>query len=175
MLGYFSGWVDLLGQRAIEIWLGLPQLFILMILMNVFRPSVWVLFFGMLLFGWLPLVGMARVHLYRLRQMPFVLIAKNLGIAPHKIIIRHFLPSLIKLSLAQFPFILAGNIIVVTALDFLGFGLPMGSASLGEILHQGSRHLDAPHLALVGFGVLMVLLLVLIILGESCRRALDVE
>ena len=175
VLGYFSGWVDLLGQRAIEIWLGLPQLFILMILMSVFRPSVWVLFFGMLLFGWLPLVGMARVHLYRLRQMPFVLIAKNLGIAPHKIIIRHFLPSLIKLSLAQFPFILAGNIIVVTALDFLGFGLPMGSASLGEILHQGSRHLDAPHLALVGFGVLMVLLLVLIILGESCRRALDVE
>lgn len=174
VLGYFGGWVDLLGQRVIEIWLGLPQLFILMILMSVFRPSVLVIFVGMLLFVWLPLVSVARVHVYRLRQAPFVLTAKNLGVSPHRIIIRHFLPSLIRLSLAQFPFILAGNIVILTALDFLGFGLPMESASLGELLYQGSRHLDAPHLAMAGVGVLMVILTVLIIIGESFRQALDV-
>lgn len=172
-LGYFGGWVDLLGQRFIEIWLGLPQLFVLMILMSVFKPSVWVLFVGMALFGWLPLVSVARVHMYRMRQAPFVLTAKNLGLAPHVIIIRHLLPSLMKVSLAQFPFILAGNITILTALDFLGFGLPSDSATLGELLYQGARHLDAPHLALAGFGVLMVVLVVLIVIGEGCRRALD--
>lgn len=174
VLGYFGGWVDLLGQRVIEIWLGLPQLFILMILMSVFRPSVLVVFVGMLLFVWLPLVSVARVHVYRLRQAPFVLTAKNLGVSPHRIIIRHFLPSLIRLSLAQFPFILVGNIVILTALDFLGFGLPMESASLGELLYQGSRHLDAPHLAMAGVSVLMVILMALIIIGESFRQALDV-
>lgn len=174
VMGYFGGWVDLVGQRLVEIWLGLPQLFILMILMSVFVPSVWVLFFGMSLFGWLPLMSVTRIHSYRLRQAPFVLMAKNLGVPPHRIIIRHFLPSLLKLSLAQFPFILAGNITVLTALDFLGFGLPMALASLGELLHQGSRHLDTPHLAMVGVGVLMVVLVVLIVIGEHCRKALDV-
>lgn len=174
MLGYFGGWADLLGQRFIEIWLGLPQLFVLMIISSVFEPSLWVLFVVMLLFGWLPLVAVSRVHIYRLRQSAFVLTAKNLGVPAYLLMYRHFLPSLLRLSLAQLPFILAGNITVLTALNFLGFGLPMTVASLGELLHQATRYLDAPHLMMASVGVLTVVLVLLIVIGEGCRRALQV-
>lgn len=175
VLGYFGGWADLLGQRFIEIWLALPQLFILMIVSRVFEPSLWALFVMMSLFGWLPLVAVSRVHVYRLRQSAFVLTAKNLGVPAYLLIYRHFLPSLFRLSLAQLPFILAGNITVLTALNFLGFGLPMTVASLGELLHQATRHLDAPHLMMASVGVLTVVLVLLIVIGEGCRRALQVS
>ncbi|MDO4896663.1 MAG: ABC transporter permease subunit [Moraxella sp.] len=173
-MGYFGGWVDLLGQRVVEIWLGLPQLFILMMFASVFESSLQMVFVAMLLFGWLPLVALSRVHIYRLRGASFVMTAKNLGVPAHRLIYRHFLPSLLRLNLAQFPFILAGNITVLTALDFLGVGLPMNVASLGELLHQAVRHLDAPHLMMASVGVLGVILVVLMVIGEACRKALQV-
>lgn len=172
LMGYFGGLVDLLGHRLIEIWLGLPQLFILMILARVFEPSALVLFVIMLLFAWLPLVSVTRVHFLRLRHSPYVLVAKNLGVSSWLIIWRHILPSVLVLSLAQLPFVLAANIVSLTALDFLGLGLPLGSASLGELLLQGKNHLDVPHLLLSGFGVLFVLLVLLIFIGEGFRQSL---
>lgn len=175
VMGYFGSWVDLLGQRAIEVWLGLPQLFVLLILSSVFEPSVVVLFAIMLLFAWLPWVSMTRVHFLRIRQSGFVLTAKNLGVPTYQIIWRHMLPSMMPLLLAQMPFVLASNIISLTALDFLGLGLPVGSPSLGELLLQGKNHLDAPHLILTGFVVLGVVLMLLIFIGEGCRQALDMD
>ena len=172
LMGYFGDLVDLLGQRWLEIWLGLPQLFILMILARVFEPSAWVLFTIMLVFAWLPLVSVTRVHCWRMRERAFVLVAKNLGVSNLKIMFVHILPSVFVLSLAQLPFVLAANITALTALDFLGLGLPVGSASLGELLLQGKNHLDSPHLLLSGFGVLCILLVLLIMMGEGCRQLL---
>lgn len=175
VMGYFGGWVDLLGQRFIEIWFGLPQLFILMILSSVFESSAVVLFGLMLLFSWLTLVPVVRTHFLKMRTQNFILIAKNMGVPSRIIIVRHLLSSAMVLSLAQMPFALAGNITVLTALDFLGVGLPVGSASLGELLLQGKNHLDTPHLALTGFLVLSFVLVLLIFIGEGCREALSVE
>lgn len=172
LMGYFASWVDLLGQRLIEVWLGLPQLFVLLILSQAFEPSALVLFAVMLLFAWLPWVALSRVHFLRLRHSGFVLSAKNLGVPSHVIIYRHIVPSILPLLFAQMPFVLSANIISLTALDFLGLGLPVGSASLGELLLQGKNHLDAPHLILTGFAVLAVLLVLLIFVGEGCRQAL---
>lgn len=175
VLGYFGGLVDLFGQRLIEIWFGLPQLFILMIIFGVFDVSLWLLFVVMLLFGWLPLVALARLQTYRLAHAGFVLSAKNLGVPAYLVIYRHFLPSLLRLSMAQFPFILASNITVLTALDFLGVGLSNKTASLGALLYDASRHLDRPHLMVASVGSLSVILVALIILGERTRRALVVR
>lgn len=175
LMGYFGAWVDLLGQRVLEVWLGLPQLFVLLILSGVFEPSALVLFVVMLLFAWLPWVSVVRLHFFRLRQSAFVLSAKNLGVSNCRIMCRHILPSMLPLLLAQAPFVLAANIISLTAVDFLGLGLPVGAASLGELLLQGKNHLDAPHLILTGFTVLGVVLTLLIFIGEGCRQALAAD
>lgn len=175
VMGYFGGVVDLLGQRFMEIWLGLPQLFMLMILVSLFEPSVWVLFVLMALFGWTALVSVTRVQFLQLRSMPFVITAKNLGVPSHIIISRHILPFVMASVLANLPFLMIANISALTALDFLGFGLPVGSASLGELLLQGKNHLDAPHLLLASFLTLSVLLTLFVFIAEGVKEAMDVK
>lgn len=175
ILGYFGGLIDLLGQRFLEIWISLPQLFILMILSSMFEPSAILLFFIMLLFSWLPLVAVMRVYFFKTRTKGFVLTAKNLGVPTYKIIFRHLLPKGLILTLAQLPFMIAMNMTALTTLDFLGFGLPFGQASLGELLYQAKNHLQAPHLAIVSVFVLGFLLTLLIFVGEGMMRALEVK
>lgn len=171
--GYYGGWVDLLGQRVMEVWGGLPQLFMIIILVSLFSPSVFVLFAMMLLFGWMGLVGLVRAEFLRARNFDYVRAARNLGVSDVAIMWRHILPNALSSSLSQLPFILTANIIALTSLDFLGYGLPPGSPSLGELMLQGKNNLDAPWLALSGFFSLTLVLSLLIFIGEALRDAFD--
>ncbi len=173
LMGYFAGLTDLLGQRLLELWVGLPQLFLLMIVASVFAPSVWVLFMLMLIFSWMMLVPQVRVQILALRRMPYVRAAQSLGVHPLQIIARHIIAQVVMVALAQLPFMMVAHISALATLDFLGLGLPVGSASLGELLLQAKNHLDAPHLALTGFTALALLLSLLIIIGEGLRDALS--
>ncbi|MEG0344214.1 MAG: ABC transporter permease [Acinetobacter sp.] len=171
--GYYGGWVDLIGQRIIEVWGGLPTLFIVMIFVSMFKPNVYWLFLIMLLFGWISLVGIVRAEFLRARHLDYVKAARGLGVNDWKIMFRHILPNVISSSLSQFPFILTANITALTALDFLGYGLPPDTASLGELLLQGKNNLNAPWLALSGFFSLALVLSLLIYIGEATRDAFD--
>ena len=171
--GYYGGWIDLIGQRLLEVWNGLPMLFIVMILVSMLSPNVYWLFFIMLLFGWTELVGLVRAEFLRARQLDYVRAAKALGMTDYHIIFRHILPNAMSSSLSQIPFILTANIIALTALDFLGYGLASDSASLGELLLQGKNNLDAPWLVLSGFFSLALVLSLLIYIGEAARDAFD--
>lgn len=171
--GYFGGWIDLAGQRAIEIWSGLPQLYILIILAGMIAPSFWLLLGILLLFSWMALVGVVRAEFLRARNFDYVRAAKALGATDATIIIRHVLPNAMVATLTFLPFILSGAITVLTSLDFLGFGLPAGSPSLGELLNQGKVNLHAPWLGLTAFFVLAVMLSLLVFVGEAVRDAFD--
>ena len=171
--GYYGGWVDLLGQRLVEVWNGLPMLFMVMILVSMFTPNVYWLFFIMLFFSWTVLVGIVRAEFLKARQLDYVRAAQALGVTDRAIIFKHILPNAISSSLSQLPFILTTNIIALTALDFLGYGLPPDAASLGELLLQGKNNLDAPWLALSGFFSLAFVLSLLIYIGEAARDAFD--
>ncbi|WP_089604464.1 ABC transporter permease [Acinetobacter piscicola] len=171
--GYYGGWVDLIGQRIIEVWGGLPTLFIVMIFVSIFKPNVYWLFLIMLLFGWISLVGIVRAEFLRARHLDYVKAARGLGVNDWKIMFQHILPNVISSSLSQFPFILTANITALTALDFLGYGLPPDTASLGELLLQGKNNLNAPWLALSGFFSLALVLSLLIYIGEATRDAFD--
>lgn len=171
--GYYGGWVDLLGQRLVEVWNGLPMLFMVMILVSMFTPNVYWLFFIMLFFSWTVLVGIVRAEFLKARQLDYVRAAQALGVNDRTIIFKHILPNAISSSLSQLPFILTTNIIALTALDFLGYGLPPDAASLGELLLQGKNNLDAPWLALSGFFSLAFVLSLLIYIGEAARDAFD--
>ncbi|WP_199507958.1 MULTISPECIES: ABC transporter permease [unclassified Psychrobacter] len=171
--GYYGGWVDLIGQRFMEVWGGLPQLFMIIILVSLFSPSVTLLFLMMLLFGWMGLVGLVRAEFLRARNFDYVRAARNLGVSDFQIMRRHILPNALASSLSQLPFILTANITALTALDFLGYGLPPGSPSLGELMVQGKDNLEAPWLALSGFMSLTVVLSLLIFIGEALRDAFD--
>ena len=171
--GYYGGWVDLIGQRILEVWGGLPQLFLVIILVSLFSPSLWVLFGLMLLFGWMDLVGLVRAEFLRARNFDYVRAARALGSGDRVIMFRHILPNALSSSLSRLPFILTANITALTALDFLGYGLPPGSPSLGELMTQGKNNLDAPWLALSGFFTLSILLSLLIFIGEAARDAFD--
>lgn len=171
--GYYGGWVDLIGQRVLEVWGGLPMLFMVMILVSMFTPSVYWLFVIMLLFGWTALVGLVRAEFLRARNFDYVRAARALGVADRIIIFRHILPNAISSSLSQLPFMLTANITALTALDFLGYGLPPDAASLGELLLQGKNNLNAPWLALSGFFTLALVLSLLIYVGEATRDAFD--
>ncbi|MFG0635615.1 ABC transporter permease [Acinetobacter soli] len=171
--GYYGGWVDLIGQRVLEVWGGLPMLFMVMILVSMFTPSVYWLFVIMLLFGWTALVGLVRAEFLRARNFDYVRAAHALGVADRTIIFRHILPNAISSSLSQLPFMLTANITALTALDFLGYGLPPDAASLGELLLQGKNNLNAPWLALSGFFTLALVLSLLIYVGEATRDAFD--
>ena len=171
--GYYGGWIDLLGQRVLEVWGGLPMLFMVMILVSMFTPNVYWLFLIMLLFGWPALVGLVRAEFLRARNFDYVRAARALGLKDHAIIFRHILPNAMSSSLSQLPFMLTANITALTALDFLGYGLPPDAASLGEILLQGKNNLNAPWLALSGFFSLALVLSLLIYIGEATRDAFD--
>jgi microcin C transport system permease protein len=171
--GYFGGWTDLLFQRFIEVWSGLPVLYLLIILASIVQPSFWWLLGLMLLFSWMSLVGVVRAEFLRARNLDYVRAARALGVRNTVIMARHLLPNAMVATLTFLPFILNGAITTLTSLDFLGFGLPPGSPSLGEILAQGKANLQAPWLGLTGFVVLAVMLTLLIFIGESVRDAFD--
>lgn len=171
--GYYGGWVDLIGQRILEVWGGLPTLFMVMILVSMFTPSVYWLFLIMLLFGWPALVGLVRAEFLKARNLDYVRAARSLGVNDSKIMFRHILPNAMSSTLSQLPFMLTANITALTALDFLGYGLPPDAASLGELLLQGKNNLNAPWLALSGFFSLAIVLSLLIYIGEATRDAFD--
>ena len=171
--GFFGGWIDLFLQRIIEIWSGLPTLFMLIILASIVEPNFWWLLLLMLLFSWMTLVGVVRAEFLRTRNFDFVRAARALGVGNTKIIIRHVLPNAMVSTLTFMPFILTGSVTVLTSLDFLGFGLPPGSPSLGELLNQGKRNLHAPWLGITSFSVLAVTLSLLVFVGEGVRDAFD--
>ena len=171
--GYFGGLVDLFGQRMVEIWAGLPVLLLLIILASIVEPSVFWLLGILTLFSWMPLVGVVRAEGLRTRNFEYVRAARALGVADLELLRRHVLPNAMVATLTFVPFILSGAVTTLTALDFLGFGLPAGSPSLGELLAQGKANLHAPWLGLTGFVTLGVMLTLLIFIGEGVRDALD--
>ena len=171
--GYFGGWTDLLFQRFIEVWSGLPTLYILIILASFVEPSFWWLLGIMLVFSWMSLVGVVRAEFLRARNFDYVRAARALGLSDVMIMYRHVLPNAMVASLTFLPFILSGSITTLTALDFLGFGLPPGSPSLGEMLQQGKANLQAPWLGITAFIMLSVMLTLLIFIFEAVRDAFD--
>lgn len=171
--GFYGGWLDLIMQRFIEIWGGLPQLYILIILASVVEPNFWWLLGLLLLFSWTGLVGLVRAETLRARNLDFVRAARALGVSNSKIMVRHVLPNAMVATITFLPFILAGSVTTLTALDFIGFGLPPGSASLGEMLQQGKNNLQAPWLGFTGFLSIAVLLTLLVFAGEAVRDAFD--
>jgi len=171
--GYFGGRVDILGQRFIEIWSGLPVLFLLIILSSFVEPNFWWLLLIMLLFSWMGLVGVVRAEFLRGRNLEYVRAARALGLSHSRIMFRHILPNAMVATMTFMPFILSGSITTLTALDFLGFGLPPGSPSLGELLAQGKANLHAPWLGIAGFAVIALQLSLLVFIGEGVRDAFD--
>lgn len=171
--GYLGGWVDLIGQRFMEIWSGLPMLYLLIIMASIVEPNFWWLLGLMLLFSWMSLVGVVRAEVLRARNLDYVRAAKALGVGRWVILMRHVLPNAMVATLTFLPFILNSSITTLTSLDFLGFGLPPGSASLGELLAQGKQNMQAPWLGMSAFLVLAIMLSLLIFIGEAVRDAFD--
>jgi len=173
MQGFYGGWIDLFGQRFIEIWAGMPTLYLLIILASVVEPNFWWLLILLLAFGWMGFVGVVRAEFLRARNLDFVKAAKALGVSDFKIIYKHVLPNAIVATITFMPFTLAGSVTALTTLDFLGFGLPPGSPSLGELLNQGKANLQAPWLGISGFITISVMLTLLVFIGEAVRDAYD--
>jgi microcin C transport system permease protein len=171
--GYFGGWTDLLLQRFIEIWQGMPVLYLLIILASMVEPTIWWLLGLMLLFSWMALVDLVRAEFLRARNFDYVRAARALGVPEMTIMVRHVLPNALVSVFTFVPFILSGAITTLTSLDFLGFGLPAGSPSLGELLAQGKNNPQSPWLGLTGFLTLAIMLSLLIFIGEAVRDAFN--
>jgi microcin C transport system permease protein len=171
--GYFGGRVDLVFQRVIEIWSSLPQLYLLIIISSFLTPGFFILLGILLLFSWVSLVHVVRAEFLRARNFEYVNAARALGLSDAKIILRHLLPNATVATLTFLPFILNSSITTLTSLDFLGFGLPPGSPSLGELLLQGKSNLQAPWLGLTGFAIIALMLSLLVFIGEAVRDAFD--
>jgi len=171
--GYFGGWVDLGLQRFIEIWTSVPSLYLLIIMAAIIEPGFWILLGILLLFSWVALVGVVRAEFLRARNFEYVEAARALGIGDMTIMFRHLLPNAMVATLTFMPFILNASITTLTSLDFLGFGMPPGSPSLGELLAQGKANLQAPWLGLSGFFTIALMLSLLIFIGEAVRDAFD--
>jgi microcin C transport system permease protein len=171
--GFYGGKIDLLGQRFIEIWSGLPVLYLLIILSSIVQPNFWWLLGIMLLFSWMGLVDVVRAEFLRARNFEYVKAARALGLDNRKIMFRHILPNAMVATLTFLPFILTGAITGLTSLDFLGFGLPSGSPSLGELIAQGKANLHAPWLGISAFVSLSLMLTLLVFVGEAVRDAFD--
>ena len=163
----------MIGQRIVEIWAGLPILLVLIILASIIEPSVYWLLGILVMISWMSLVGVVRAEFLRARNFDYVRAARSLGVSNGTIIVRHVLPNAMVATLTFLPFILSGAVTTLTALDFLGFGLPAGSPSLGELMAQGKANLHAPWLGLTGFFTLAVMLCLLIFVGEAVRDAFD--
>jgi microcin C transport system permease protein len=171
--GYRGGMVDLLFQRFIEIWSGMPQLYLLIILASIITPSFWILLVFLLLFSWMNLTGVVRAEFLRGRSLEYVRAAKALGVSDVAVMWRHILPNAMVATLTFLPFTLSGSVTILAGLDFLGFGLPPGSPSLGELVSQGKNNLQAPWLGITAFLVLGGLLTLLVFIGEAVRDAFD--
>jgi len=171
--GFFGGWTDLFFQRFIEILGSLPRLYILLILSAILAPSFWTLLAIMLVFEWTAFVGPVRAEFLRGRNFEYVRAARALGLTNRQIMYKHILPNAMVATVTFAPFILDGAIAALTALDYLGFGLPPGSPSLGELLQQGKQNLQAPWLGLTAFFVIALMLSMLVFVGEAVRDALD--
>ncbi len=171
--GFYGGLTDLLFQRFIEIWSGMPQLYMLIILASIVTPGFWTLLLFLLVFSWMGLTGVVRAEFLRGRNLDYVRAARALGVGDGAIMARHILPNALVAVLSFLPFTLSGSVTVLASLDFLGFGLPPGSPSLGELVSQGKNNLQAPWLAATGFVVLGGLLTLLIFIGEAVRDAFD--
>jgi microcin C transport system permease protein len=171
--GYFGGWVDLTFQRFIEIWSGLPELFLLIILSSMVTPNFWWLLGILLLFTWMSLTSVVRAEFLRARNFDYVKAARALGVAESRIMLRHVLPNAMVAAMTMIPFVMSGAVTALTTLDFLGFGLPPGSASLGELLLQGKSNPQAPWLGFTGFFIIAILLVLIIFIAEAVRDAFD--
>ena len=171
--GYFGGWTDLIFQRFIEIWTAIPSLYVIIIVSSVLAPSFWILLVILLMFSWVALVGVVRAEFLRARNLEYVSAARALGMGHVRIMARHVLPNAMVATLTFLPFILNGSIATLTSLDFLGFGLPPGAPSLGELLQQGKNNLHAPWLGITAFFVIATMLSLLIFIGEAVRDAFD--
>ncbi|MBD9445477.1 ABC transporter permease [Rhizobium sp. RHZ01] len=171
--GYFGGWTDLLLQRFIEIWSSMPVLYILLIIAAILPPGFFVLLGIMLLFSWVGFVGVVRAEFLRARNFEYVRAARALGVGNRTIMWHHLLPNAMVATLTFLPFILSGSITTLTSLDFLGFGMPPGSPSLGEMIAQGKANLQAPWLGLTAFFTMSIMLSLLIFIGEAVRDAFD--
>jgi len=171
--GYFAGWTDLIFQRVIEIWSGMPELYLLIIMSSIFVPGFWTLLFILLLFQWMNLVGVVRAEFLRARNLDYVRAARALGQPDRVIMWKHVLPNAVVATITFLPFNLTGGISSLTGLDFLGFGLPPGSPSLGELVSQGKANLQAPWLGFTAFFSLAILLSILVFIGEAVRDAFD--
>lgn len=171
--GYFGGKIDLIGQRILEVWSGLPMLYLLIILSSMIEPNVTWLLIILLLFSWIPLVSVVRAEFFRTRSLEYVKAAEALGVPTWRIILRHMLPNAMVAAMTYIPFMLNSAITLLTSLDFLGFGLPPGSASLGELITQGKNNIQAPWLGFSAFFSISILLSLLIFIGEAVRDAFD--
>lgn len=171
--GFFGGKIDLIGQRVIEIWSGLPVLYLLIILSSFVTPNFWWLLGIMLLFSWMTLVDLVRAEFLKARNLEYVKAARALGLGNYTIMFKHMLPNAMVATLTFLPFILTGAVTTLTSLDFLGFGMPPGSASLGELVKQGKENLQAPWLGITAFVTLSVMLTLLVFIGEATRDAFD--
>ncbi len=171
--GFYGGLVDLLFQRFIEIWSGMPQLYLLIILGSILSPGFWVLLLFLLLFSWMQLTGVVRAEFLRGRNLDYVRAARALGVRDAALMWRHILPNAMVATLTFLPFTLSGSVTILASLDFIGFGLPPGSPSLGELVSQGKNNLQAPWLGITAFVVLGGVLTLLIFVGEAVRDAFD--
>lgn len=171
--GYFGGLLDLIAQRFIEIWQGLPVLYLLIIMASVIQPGFFSLLILMVLFSWTALVGVVRAEFLRARNFEYIRAARALGVSNTVIMFRHTLPNAMVATITFLPFILSGSVTTLTGLDFLGLGMPPGTPSLGELLNQGKNNLQAPWLGLTAFFVLAIMLSLLVFIGEAVRDAFD--
>ncbi|MFC3851624.1 ABC transporter permease [Salinispirillum marinum] len=173
LMGFYGGKIDLFGQRVLEIWSSLPTLFILIIIASIVQPTFWILMGILLLFGWMGLVGLVRAETLRVRNFEYVLAARAMGLSDRRIVFRHILPNALVATITFLPFILSGSVTTLSGLDFLGFGLPPGSPSLGEMINQGKNNIRAPWVGVSVFVTLGVMLILLTFIGEAVRDALD--
>ncbi|GAA5121068.1 ABC transporter permease [Alloalcanivorax gelatiniphagus] len=171
--GYYGGWLDLAGQRFLEIWSSMPILYLIIVISSFVVPGFWTLLLIMLLFSWMTLVDLVRAEFLRARNLDYVRAAQALGVRTPVILFRHMLPNAMVATLTYLPFVLNASVILLTSLDFIGFGLPPGSPSLGELLGQGKANLHAPWLGLSAFVTLALMLSLLVFVGEAVRDAFD--
>ncbi|MFK7940789.1 MAG: ABC transporter permease [Roseovarius sp.] len=171
--GYFGGKTDLVFQRIIEIWAATPQLYVIIILFAILPRSFWLLVCITVLFGWMSLVGVVRAEFLRARNLEYVRAAKALGVSNMTIMFRHMLPNAMVATLTMMPFVITGTIGLLAGLDFLGFGLPSSSPSLGEMTLQAKQNLQAPWLAFTAFFAFAIMLSLLVFIFEGIRDAFD--
>ena len=173
MQGYFGGWTDLIFQRFIEIWTGMPSLYVIIIVFAILGRSYWLLVFLTVLFGWPALVGVVRAEFLRARNLEYVRAAKALGVRDRTIMFRHMLPNAMVATVTMLPFLVTGAIGGLASLDFLGFGLPSSAPSLGEMTLQAKQNLQAPWLGFTAFFTFAIMLSLLVFVFEGVRDAFD--